>query len=1108
MLVYHNSQDLNYRRPFGAAAVSSKLFLTVDAAEAASCLLRLWIDGKGETLLPMTADSEGRFTAEVSLPATAGLLWYYFILTDAEGRTYYYGNAEDGLGGEGQLYDHEPPSYQVTIYEPQPVPDWYKNALVYQIFPDRFARGSDWRRRVADAAQPEDYKGQKKIIQENWNDTPFYTRDSKNAVTRWPFFGGTLEGVREKLDYLRSLGMTAIYFNPIFKATSNHRYDTADYLQIDPMFGDEDSFRSFCKEAESRGISVILDGVFSHTGADSLYFDKYGNYGGHGAYTDKNSPYADWYRFTPEGPQEYECWWGVTDLPNVEELAPSYRSFICGENGVVRHWLAAGARGWRLDVADELPDEFIASVRNALKAEKPDAVLIGEVWEDASNKQSYGITRRYFSGSELDAVMNYPLREMLLDYVLGDCSAKTLCRRMLSLKENYPEENFYGNFNLISGHDRMRVLSVLGEAPELSDELQKEHYKLPAEARKKALKRLKLLSALQYASPGVPCTYYGDEAGMEGYADPFNRGPYPWGREDQDLLEHYRVLGQLYHEHPVLKDGSYEPFAAKGNLYGFLRKNDSETILVLANPGETDALFTADCGQPADSAACAAEGSCTSKKTGPWALELLSSKELPVEDGILTVTVPAGTALWILLQEDAPVLTPLDRSAGILCHISSLPGGKLGKDAEAFADYLAEAGMKLWQILPLNPTGLGASPYLSPAVFAGNPDLMAPPAAEADPAAYDAFCKENEYWLEDYALYTALKIKFNDAPWQEWPEDARDRTNLPKYRRILKKQRDAVKQQQFLFWQQWNSLRAYANSKGIRIIGDLPIYVAPDSVDTWAHREAFQLDALGHRKRRAGVPPDYFAPEGQDWGNPLYDWDSLRETGYDWWLRRMEFCAKRYDYVRLDHFRSFSAYYAIPAEKTAKEGRWQPGPGMDFFRALNAALAGDLSPQSASESASSTGTVSDSNTPMGILAEDLGALDAGVYNLLKEAGLPGMNVWQFNAWEMAAMTEDTAKDRIFYSGTHDNQTLLGWCRDTFGAEQAETEMEAILQKLYESPSPWVILQLQDLLGLGDEARMNVPGTPEGNWTWQAEAADLTADATAKFRKRAENTKRL
>ncbi|MBQ3107632.1 MAG: 4-alpha-glucanotransferase [Firmicutes bacterium] len=1098
MLIYHNSQDLNYRRPFGAAAVSSKLSLTLEAAGAASCLLRLWSDDTGETLLPMESaeGAEGIFTAEFQLPDAAGLLWYYFIVTDAEGTVSYYGNREDGLVGEGRVYDHEPPSYQITVYKPQPVPQWYKDALVYQIFPDRFHRGADWRQRVADASFAEDRKGQKQVIQENWNDTPFYTRDETGAVTRWPFFGGTLEGVREKLDYLRSLGMTAIYFNPIFKATSNHRYDTADYMQIDPMFGDEDTFRSFCKEAEQRGISVILDGVFSHTGADSLYFDKYGNYGGHGAYTDKESPYADWYRFTPEGPQEYECWWGVTDLPNVEELAPSYKDFICGEKGVVRHWLAAGARGWRLDVADELPDEFIADLRSALKAEKPDGVLIGEVWEDASNKQSYGVTRRYFSGDELDAVMNYPLREMLLDYVLGRCTAETLCRRMRSLQENYPEENFYGNFNLISGHDRTRVLTVLGEAPELHSELAKEHYRMPAEARKLALRRLKLLSALQYASPGVPCTYYGDEAGMEGYADPFNRGPYPWGREDQDLLEHYRILGQLYQEHPVLKNGSYEPFFTKNDLYGFLRKNDNETILVLANPSKKDALFTADCGF------CdAGDAASPAKSSAPWALELLTSKELPVEDGILTITVPSCTAMMILLQKEAPKREPLDRSAGILCHISSLPGGKLGKGAEAFVDYLASAGMKLWQVLPLNPTGLGASPYLSPAVFAGNPDLIdAGTAAEADPEAYKAFCKENAYWLEDYALYCGLKAKFKDAPWQDWPEDARDRTDLAKYRRSCKKTMDAVKQQQFLFWQQWDSLRAYANGKGIKLIGDLPIYVAPDSVDTWAHREAFQLDEQGHLKKRAGVPPDYFTPEGQDWGNPLYDWDALKADGYDWWIRRMQFCAKHYDTVRLDHFRSFSAYYAISAGKTAKEGQWQPGAGMDFFRALKDALAGDPALQKASGS--------DASAPMGIIAEDLGALDAGVYNLLKEAALPGMNVWQFNAFEMAAMTEKEASGRIFYSGTHDNQTLLGWCRDTFPGKDAAEEAAAIVKKLYESHSPWVILQLQDLLGLGDEARMNVPGTPEGNWTWQAEAEALTAEKAAAFRKLAESSNRL
>lgn len=1069
MLIYHHSQDLNYRRPFGAAEVSSRVSIALDATDTAAVTLRLWRDGVGETRVPMKPEGT-RFTAEIETPPEGCLLWYYFLITGTDGREYRYGAPRDGLGGEGCLYEHEPPSYQITVYRPAPVPAWYKDALVYQIFPDRFHRGADWRQRVCDAAHPQDWRGPRRVIQEDWDDTPYYTRDSTGAVTRWPFFGGTLEGVREKLPYLRSLGVTAIYFNPIFRAASNHRYDTADYCAIDPMLGDEASFQTLCQEARDMGISVILDGVFSHTGADSVYFDKFGNYGGHGAYLDETSPYRKWYRFKSDGEPGYECWWGVTDLPNVEETEPSYREFICGKNGVVRRWMAAGAAGWRLDVADELPDSFIEEVRRAVKAENPNGVLIGEVWEDASRKVSYGEHRRYLMGDELDAAMNYPFREMMLDFIMGRCNAESLCRRMMSLMENYPPENFFGAFNLIDGHDRIRALTQLGGAPENLSDVQRERYRLPEKLYQLAVRRLKLLSVLQYASPGVPCVYYGDEAGVQGFEDPYNRGTYPWGREDAGLLQHYRMLGLIYHEHPVLKNGTYRPFAAGGSVYGFWRENEEERILVVANRSVTDqAAYTA------------------AVPDGTWALELLSSQELEIKDGTLALSLSPCSAALVLVRRMPPERVKLSRAAGVICHVSSLPAagqwGTLGRHARAFVDFLQRAGMKIWQILPLNPTGLGDSPYLSPAVFAGNPNFIDPD-TPVDPAGFDAFCAENRYWLDDYALYTALKEKFNGAPWQEWPVDARDRTDLSKYRRSLSRRVKTIQMQQYRFFAQWDALHTYARERGISIVGDLPIYVAPDSADTWAHRDMFLLDAHGRLRARAGVPPDYFTPDGQDWGNPLYDWAAMRRDGYRWWIERLRTCALRYDYVRLDHFRSFAAYYAIPAGVSAREGEWQPGEGLRFFDAVRRELGG-----------------------IGIIAEDLGVLDVGVYNLLKLTGFPGMNVWQFSAEEMQAMTPEQCQNRIFYSGTHDNQTLAGWCAAQAPDCDPAARSDAIIRTLYESAAPWAIVQLQDMLSLGDEARINVPGTPEGNWHWRVEAPLLTDEVAARYRKLAEETRR-
>ncbi len=1071
MLLYHNSHDLIYRRPFGAAVVCSEVTLSLDAPEAETAWVRLWRDGIGETRVPMTRRG-GRFSVTLTMPEETGLVWYYFIAQDKDGERCRYGARPDGLGGEGCAADGEPPSFQITVYRPAPVPDWYKNALIYQIFPDRFARGADWRQRVLDSVRSEDWRGVPRVIQEDWNDLPFYTRDEDGEMTRWPFFGGTLEGIREKIAYLRSLGVTALYLNPIFRAASNHRYDTADYSAIDPLLGDEAAFAELCRSAAEAGIAVILDGVFSHTGADSIYFDKLGNFGGQGAWGNEDSPYRAWYRFTPEKAPGYECWWGVSDLPNVEELEPSYLDFICGEDGIVRRWMALGAAGWRLDVADELPDAFIRAVRRAVKAEKPDGVLLGEVWEDASRKRSYGVHRRYLEGEELDSTMNYPFRAMLLDYVLGDCSAAALCRRMLSLQENYPPENFYGAMNLIGGHDRARVLTLLGEAPEDLPPALRERYRLSPAARRLAVRRLKLVSALQYASPGVPCVYYGDEAGMEGYTDPYNRGTFPWGREDEELLTHYRMLGLLYREHPALRGGAFRPFALPGGVYGFWREDENECILVLANP---DPARAASVALPVPGAA--------------WGLELLDSREVTVKKEILQTELAPCTAAVILLQAEPPRRVGLDRAAGVLCHISSLPGkgrrGTLGRDARAFVDDLAASGMRLWQILPLNPTGLGDSPYLSPAVFAGNPDFIDPDELPG-PEGYAAFCAENADWLEDYALFSALSRHFGGVPWQDWPADARDRTGLDPYRASLSTDIETAKVRQYQFFAQWDALRAYAAKRGVSIIGDLPIYVAPDGADTWAHRDMFQLDEHGRLRARAGVPPDYFTPDGQDWGNPLYDWDALRRDGYRWWIARLRACARRYDYVRLDHFRSFSAFYAIPAGVTAKEGSWQPGEGMAFFRAVREAL-GDV----------------------GIIAEDLGALDAGVYNLIALSGFPGMNVWQFSKDEMLAMSPAEAGRRIFYSGTHDNQTLLGWCRDN-AAPEADPGKDAAdaIRALFESDAPWAIVQLQDMLGLGDEARLNVPGTPEGNWQWRADAGSLTPRIAAAWRDLAAETGRI
>lgn len=589
-LVFHNSQKKDYRSPFGAAATGTDVRLSLDAPESAICTLRLWSDEKGEERHLMHYGA-GRFSANITLPEEAGLLWYFFII-EYDGRCFYLGAPDDGLGGCGHQKEHEPQSWQITVFEPYTVPQWYKDSIVYQIFPDRFSRGADWELRRTASKRDENRRGARRIWHEDWNDNPFYAKNPKGEVTRWDFFGGTLEGVREKLPYLRDLGVGAIYLNPIFLAASNHRYDTADYKLIDPLLGDIGDFEKLCADAHEMGMRIILDGVFSHTGADSRYFDYFGNYGG-GAYSDMNSSYRDWYRFS-KWPDSYESWWGVGDLPNVDEENESYKRFICtDEDSVARTWLRHGADGWRLDVADELPDSFIESFRYAIKDEKPDSLLLGEVWEDASNKRSYGKARRYLFGRELDSTMHYPFRSSVTDFLLGHIDSPTLCRKLMSIAENYPPEAQYSALNLIDSHDRSRAITVLGGAPTDLTDCEKEYYSLSEENYKLGVQRLKLASLLQYACPGVPCIYYGDEAGLEGFEDPHNRKTYPWGHEDTALLDYYKKLGSIYNSCSELRQGDFEYLSFDDDIFACRRFCEDRAYLAIINRSANEKRLTA-----------------------------------------------------------------------------------------------------------------------------------------------------------------------------------------------------------------------------------------------------------------------------------------------------------------------------------------------------------------------------------------------------------------------------------------------------------------------------------------------------------------------------------
>lgn len=571
-LIFYNSHDEYFKKPFGAVPCNEKVNIKLNVNKNIAperVLLRLWHDEGMEERMQMEliAVNEENYVYEVDFntPQVSGLIWYYFII-ELKGKILYYGNNIKKSGGIGRVNEFPPDSYQLTVYKPDiDNPVWFSESIMYQIFVDRFCNGMEtgW------ALNPREGI----VLRKNWEDSPAYIRDSQGRVIQYDFFGGNLLGIIKKLPYLKELSVGAIYLNPIFESPSNHKYDTSDYKNIDRMFGDDKVFKDLCSAAEELGIKIILDGVFSHTGSDSIYFNREGHCPGVGAYQSMNSPYYSWYRFK-KYPEEYESWWGIGTLPNVNELDESYENFIIfDEDSVIKKWMKLGAKGWRLDVADELPDEFIKHIKKEMKKVDSESILIGEVWEDASNKSSYGARRQYILGEELDSVMNYPFREILLDFAIGRKSAFDTSERLMQLCENYPINRFYSNMNLIGSHDVPRILTLLGEAPDESSmsDREKEAYRLSQDKKSLAIKRLKMLSLIQMTFPGVPCIYYGDEAGAEGFKDPLNRSTYPWGKENMELLNWYKHITALRDKYDVFKTGNWNPLCSHEEVFGYTR---------------------------------------------------------------------------------------------------------------------------------------------------------------------------------------------------------------------------------------------------------------------------------------------------------------------------------------------------------------------------------------------------------------------------------------------------------------------------------------------------------------------------------------------------------
>lgn len=510
------------------------------------------------------------FTSEITL--TEGLYWYSFRYTSAHG-DFEVKKTGESLGcvtSDGECW-------QQTVYsEDFATPDWLNGGIIYQIFPDRFYNSGKIKKNI-----PED-----RYICEDWYAQPEFRQPNGKKRLCNDYYGGDLKGIEEKLPYLKGLGVSCIYLNPIFEAHSNHRYNTADYLKIDPHLGDEKDLESLVKSAKKQGIEIILDGVFSHTGDDSVYFNKYNRYDSVGAYNSTSSPYFSWFNFK-EYPNKYAAWWGIETLPETNENDLSFSNFITGENGVIKHWLDLGVKGFRLDVADELPDGILDKIRMAVKRDSSENYLLGEVWEDASNKISYGSRRRFLRGRQLDSVMNYPFANAIIDFVKGG-NGERLINVVMSIMENYPKPAIKVLMNHIGTHDTARILTMLGcdYIPKTREE--QAVYSLSAENREKAINLLKLAVVLQYTLPGVPSIYYGDETGMEGFGDPFCRASYPWGRENNEILEFYKQIGKIRRENSAFETGDFIPIFCDFDTVCYLRKDGKNQVLIAVNCGNNE----------------------------------------------------------------------------------------------------------------------------------------------------------------------------------------------------------------------------------------------------------------------------------------------------------------------------------------------------------------------------------------------------------------------------------------------------------------------------------------------------------------------------------------
>lgn len=580
---YANGEDASVK---GAFSLNTRLEIKVECPRKlgeSAVVLRIAKDGEQARDLALeyvtTENGIDTYRTELVLDSELcgddnGLFYYEFLFV--RGYETLFTSSMNNV--DFTLSDCSADKFRLLVYSPDyKTPEWFHGGTMYQIFTDRFFCGNGEVGTRDEVIMNSDWQGGVKQ----------YAEYPGAPVNNNEFFGGNLWGIAEKLDYLQSLGVTVIYLNPIFEAYSSHKYDTGDYMKVDAMFGGEKALENLIEKCNARGIKIILDGVFNHTGSDSVYFNRYGKYNSVGAYQSENSEYKDWY-FFKEFPDSYECWWNIEILPKLNPECIECRDFLCNKGGVAEKYMKMGIGGWRLDVADELSNDFLDILRETVKnSSDGQGIIIGEVWENAADKIAYGKRRRYFRGKQLDSVMNYPVRNGILAFV-NEGDSETLYNVLTELYSSYPESVCHSLMNSLGTHDTERILSVLGDKDvfELTN-AELSNHKMNATQVKKAVTKLKVASTLQYTVFGVPSVYYGDEAGIEGGHDPFCRQPFPWGAENIELTEHYKKLGEIRKENSAFKDGKFKIISHQNSFIAYERYNGEQNILVVANVGRS-----------------------------------------------------------------------------------------------------------------------------------------------------------------------------------------------------------------------------------------------------------------------------------------------------------------------------------------------------------------------------------------------------------------------------------------------------------------------------------------------------------------------------------------